>query len=199
MAKLSVMAGSTSVSVNLFIQDSTSSTGAGLTGLVYNTASLAAYYCLPGAAASSISLATLASASSSWSSGGFKEIDATNMPGWYRFDVPNAAIASGRFVSIHFQGAADMAQLPLEIELTATDNQSASLSTAANAAIADKLLGRNLAGGADGTRTVRDALRKLRNKTRTEDDEMTVYAEDDSTPAWTAIVTTEPVQQIDPT
>ncbi len=116
--KLSILAGSTSQTVNVFIQDSSSTTGAGLTGLVYNSGSLTAYYALPRAAATSITLATLAAVTSSYSSGGFKEIDATNMPGWYRFDVPDAALAS-----IHLKGATNMAPLPIEIELTAWNNQ----------------------------------------------------------------------------
>ncbi len=124
MAKISVKAGTTSLIVNVFIMDSASTTGAGKTGLVYNTASLTAYYCLPGAAAAAITLATQ-TVTGAYSSGGFVEIDATNMPGWYRFDVPNAAVASGRFSSIHFKGASGMAPLPLEIELTAVDNSDA--------------------------------------------------------------------------
>ena len=125
MAKLSIVAGATSVTINVFIQDSTSTTGAGLTGLVYNTAGLSAYYCLPATAPSVITLATLAANNSAWSSGGFKEIDASNLPGWYRFEIPNAALASGRFSSIHLKGATNMAPLPLEIELTAWNNQDA--------------------------------------------------------------------------
>jgi len=123
--KLSILAGSTSQTINIFIRDSSSTTGAGLTGLVFNTSSLTAYYMLPKAAAVSITLATLAAVTSSYSSGGFKEIDATNAPGWYRFDIPDAALASGRFVDIHFKGATNMAPTPVEIELTATNNQSA--------------------------------------------------------------------------
>lgn len=125
MPKLSIIAGATSQTVNVFIADSSSTTGAGLTGLAFNTASLTAYYALPKAAAVAITLATLAAVTSAYSSGGFKEIDSTNMPGWYRFDVPDAAIASGRFVSIHLKGATNMAPLPLEIELTAWNNQDA--------------------------------------------------------------------------
>lgn len=123
--KLDIQVASTSQTVNVFVRDSSSTTGAGLTGLAYNTASLTAYYALPRAAAVSISLATLAAVTSSYSSGGFKEIDSTNMPGWYRFDIPDGALASGRFVSIHLQGATNMAPLPLEIELTGWDNQDA--------------------------------------------------------------------------
>ncbi len=122
--KLSMFAGSTSQTVNVFIQDSSSTTGAGLTGLVYNSGSLTAYYALPRAAATSITLATQ-TVTGSYSSGGFVEISSTNMPGWYRFDLPDAAIASGRFTSIHLKGATNMAPLPIEIELTGWNNQDA--------------------------------------------------------------------------
>lgn len=127
MAKLSILAGSTSQSVNIFIQDSSVTTGAGLTGLVFNTGSLTAYYTFAGtnATATTITLATLAAVNSAYSSGGFKEIDATNMPGVYRLDIPNAALAisKGRSVVIILKGAANMAPCLLEIELTAVDNQ----------------------------------------------------------------------------
>lgn len=129
MAKLSMLAGSTSQSVNVFIQASNVSTGAGLTGLVFNTASLVAYYTFAGAntTAAVISLQTLAAVNSAWASGGFKEIDATNMPGLYRLDIPDAALAAskGRSVALMLKGAANMAPCLLEIELTAVDNQSA--------------------------------------------------------------------------
>lgn len=123
--KIEVKAGATSVSIMVFIQDSSSSTGAGLTGLVYNTSSLVAYYTLMGASATAtaISLATLAAINSAYSSGGFKEVHAINMPGWYRLDIPNAALASGRCVSIMLHGAANMAPCPIEIALVAWDNQ----------------------------------------------------------------------------
>lgn len=122
--KLSILAGSTSQTINVFIQDSSSTTGAGLTGLVYNTSSLVAYYALPRAAATAITLATQ-TVTGAYSSGGFVEISSSNMPGWYRLDVPDASIASGRFTSIHLKGATNMAPLPIEIELTAWNNQDA--------------------------------------------------------------------------
>lgn len=121
--KLSVLAGSTSQSVNIFIQDSSVTTGAGLSGLVFNTASLIAYYALPRAAPVAITLATLASATAAYSSGGFFELDATHAKGLYRLDIPNAALASGRFCTIYLSGAANMAPCVLEIELTGWDNQ----------------------------------------------------------------------------
>lgn len=125
--KLSIKAGATSQTINVFIQNSSSTTGAGLTGLVYNTSGLTAYYVFPAQADAQITLATLAANNSAYSSGGFKEIDSTNMPGWYRLDLPNAVLASGngRSVGIHLQGATNMAPCPIEIELTGWDNQDA--------------------------------------------------------------------------
>ena len=129
--KLSIKAGSTSQSVNVFILDSASTTGDGKTGLVFNSAGLTAYYSHAGvdATATAITLATLAAVNSAWSSGGFKEIDATNMPGWYRLDLPDAVIAAskGRSVAVHLKGASGMVPLPIEIELTGFDNQSATV------------------------------------------------------------------------
>lgn len=69
------------------------------------------------------------------------------------------------------------------------------------AASADKLLGRAIQGGADGGRTVKSALRKVRNKVEVANGTMTVYAEDDSTPDHTATVTTaagNPLASVDP-
>jgi len=63
------------------------------------------------------------------------------------------------------------------------------------AQIADKLLGRNLAGSEDGGRTVRDALRVSRNKVTVVGTTLTVYAEDDKTVAWVATIATDPSAQ----
>lgn len=142
MAKLSILAGATSQSVNLFIQDSSKSNGAGLPGLAFNTAGLAVYYSFAGANAGStaIALVTLAAVNSAWASGGFKELDAVNMPGFYRLDLPNTVLAAGngRSVALSLQGAVNMAQLPVEIELTATDNQNADFGSADITAIKAK-------------------------------------------------------------
>lgn len=123
MRQLKVAA--TSQSIYLFIQDSTSSTGGGLTGLAFNSAGITGYYVINGAAAVAITLATLASASAAWATGGFVEVDATHAPGLYRLDLPNAAIASGASVVIYLQGATHMVQTVEEIMLTAYDPQDA--------------------------------------------------------------------------
>lgn len=85
-----IRAGSTSVSIDVLLRDTA---GAEVTGKVHTDAT--AYYWRQGGSPTAITTATLAAINSAWSSGGFKEADATNMPGSYRLDVPDAAFASG--------------------------------------------------------------------------------------------------------
>jgi hypothetical protein len=69
------------------------------------------------------------------------------------------------------------------------------------AQVADKVLLRSLASGADGGRTVRDALRFNRNRFTIAGGTLTVYEEDDATIAWTAVITQtagDPVSASDP-
>ena len=110
--------GATDQTVYVEVLDSTSTTGGRKTGLVYNSSGLTAYYARNGAAAAAITLATLAAANSAHSDGGFKEVDATNMPGIYRLDLPDAAVASGaESVVITLKGVTGMAQVSTEIQL----------------------------------------------------------------------------------
>lgn len=122
MAKLAIKKASTDVTVYLFIQASNVTTGAGLTGLTFETANLVASYVRPGAARAAITLATLAAADSAHSDGGFKEVDATNMPGIYRLDLPDAVCATGvNSVVVMLKGAANMAPVVLEVQLVSYD------------------------------------------------------------------------------
>lgn len=124
MAKLAFKVASTSKIVRLFIQDSSQTDGRGLSGLAYNTASLVAYYIKEGqATATAITLVT--ATVGTWTSGGFKEVDATNMPGVYELHLPDAALSTGKSVLVMLKGAANMVQTLLEIELEAVDNQDA--------------------------------------------------------------------------
>lgn len=126
MAKLSMKPGSTDQTVLLFIQDSSSTTGAGLTGLVYNSAGLVCYYARPGAVAAQLALATQ-TVTGAHSDGGFVEVDATNLPGVYRLDLSDAIVAAGvRSSVVMLKGAANMVPCPLEIDLDAEVNASAS-------------------------------------------------------------------------
>lgn len=97
---LEISPGSTSQSVYFLLRDTT--TNQGKTGLVYNSAGAQAAYTRRNGSATAITLATLASPTASYSSGGFVEVDATNAPGVYRLDVPDAALASGvSYVMFH--------------------------------------------------------------------------------------------------
>ena len=82
---ITIAPGSTSQSIELYL---------GATGLTASTAGLSARYNRTRTASVSISLVarTIAQA---WTSGGFAEVDSTNMPGVYRLDVPDAALAAG--------------------------------------------------------------------------------------------------------
>jgi hypothetical protein len=123
--KLEKLAGATSEIWQVFVRDSSSTTGAGLTGLVFNSASLTAYYHRDtDTTATAITLVTMTVGT--FTSSGFKEIDATNMPGWYQFCPPNAAIAAGaKSCAFLLKGATNMAPLPIEVQLTAVNPDSA--------------------------------------------------------------------------
>ena len=82
---ITIAPGSTSQSIELYL---------GATGLTASTSGLSARYNRTRTASVSIPLVarTIAQA---WTSGGFAEVDSTNMPGVYRIDLPDAALAAG--------------------------------------------------------------------------------------------------------
>jgi hypothetical protein len=118
MAKLSIAPGSTDVTIYVILQDSASTTGGKKTGLAYDTASLTCYYTRTRGTSTAITLATLAAPDSAHSDGGFKEVSATNQPGLYRLDLPDAVCAaSARSAVVTLKGATGMVQCDLEIDL----------------------------------------------------------------------------------
>lgn len=107
------------------------------------------------------------------------------------------AVAAGGIASTSFAaGAIDNAAI------AANAIGASELAQDAAQEIADEVLNRNLAGGGSGnTRNVRNALRSLRNRAGIAAGTLTVYEEDDTTPAWTAAVTTtagDPLSEVDP-
>ena len=135
MAKLALKKASTDVSVYLFAQDSSKTTGEGLTGLAYNTSNLVASYVRPLGSRAAITLATQ-TVTGAHSDGGFVEVDATNMPGIYRLDLPDAVCATGvPSVVVMLKGAANLAPVLLEIQLTDFDLNSTSNSVGAAASV----------------------------------------------------------------
>ena len=126
--KLNLKKGSTSRRVAVFVQNSSASGVAGLAGLAYNSAGLTAYYWREDAGNAGATAIALATATrGTWASGGFVEKDATNLPGWYEFGIPDAALASGaKWVIIQLRGATNMVPVLIEIQLTDSEPDSVS-------------------------------------------------------------------------
>lgn len=238
---ITIAPGSTSQSIELYL---------GATGLTASTSGLSARYNRTRTASVSIPLVarTIAQA---WTAGGFAEVDATNMPGVYRLDLPDAALAAGADdVTIVVRGASGTNGAVMTVKLSSgglTSAQTASAVWGASPAgyndattfggvvnqidqtvtgidtqvqdvagnvwdeqtsnhtiagsmgermqpneLADELLARDIGSGSSAgsinERTVRSALRGLRNKTTVINSEMTVYKEDDASTAWSATV-----------
>jgi hypothetical protein len=103
-----VPAGTTSYSINVYL---------GSKGLLYNTPSLSAYYLRKGSSLQTITLANQTTGGT-YVSGGFVEIDPNLLPGFYRFDIPNAALTTGTSsVSLIFKGAGASYSNLVEIDL----------------------------------------------------------------------------------
>ena len=101
---MDINAGSTDVSLYYYITGDAShaSPGDPITGLVFSDFETggSGSYIRQGAARVDITLITLASASAAHSDGGLVEVDATNAPGVYRVDYPDAAFSSGVAITI---------------------------------------------------------------------------------------------------
>lgn len=115
--KLSRKVGAVSQIMQIFLQDSTNTAGGGLTGLTNTAAGLTCYYIRDtDTAATSMSLVTMTIGT--FSSSGFRQIDATNMPGCYQVCPPNAAFTAGASSCIiMLKGATNLAPLVMEIDL----------------------------------------------------------------------------------
>lgn len=118
---LKITAGQTQRSIPLKVQDSTSTTGALLSGLLWNTAGLTARWRREGD--STHTTLTLANATlGSWTDGGF--IADSIQAGHYELGLSNAMIAAGaRWVEIVIFGAANMVPVAILIELDVVNYQ----------------------------------------------------------------------------
>ena len=119
--KLLLRKGTTSKLIRFVVLDSSSTIGARRTGLT--STSFTAFYIREGQnneVAITLSVGVLGT----WSSGGLKEIDATNMPGWYELGIPDAALANGAdSVGLCLKDAAanNIVQVDMEIQLGPVD------------------------------------------------------------------------------
>lgn len=117
-----VTVGATSQMVDIFVSDSSSSTGAGLPSLTHSSGQTCYYHRDTANAAVQIPLiaGTLGTWTNSTTNYGWIAVDNTNMPGAYQISLPNAAIASGASsVLVMCKGATNMAPAVLRVILQA--------------------------------------------------------------------------------
>ena len=119
---MKIKRGSTSVRRLIFIADSSSTTGAGLANLTYNSSGLVAYY-FAGDLSNEVQITLATATLGTYTSGGFIAVDNTNMPGWYEIGIPDAALDGGNECVIQLRGATNMVPVNLYIELDAVDYQ----------------------------------------------------------------------------
>lgn len=117
MAKLNRRAGATSNIFQIYVQDTSSPIGGGLTGLTNGSTGLTAYFHRDtDTTATVINLVSMTSGT--FTSSGFIVVDGTHMPGLYQFCPPDAAMASGASsVVFLLKGATNMAPVVVEVDL----------------------------------------------------------------------------------
>ncbi len=121
MAKQSVGSGTTGRIEYIYIIDSLSSTGLGKTNISFNTSGLNGHYVRSAGSATTITFVSQ-TATGSWTSGGWAEVDSVRMAGIYRVDLPDAIFAAGSDKAIVvIKGAANTIPVTLEYQIVGTD------------------------------------------------------------------------------
>lgn len=143
---ITIAPGSTSQSIELYL---------GATGLKASTSGLSARYNRTRTASVSIPLVAR-TIGQAWTSGGFAEVDATNMPGVYRLDVPDAALAAGADdVTVVVRGASGTNGAVMTIKLSSGGLTSAQTASAVwGADVAGYVAETNFGGVVNATRNV---------------------------------------------
>jgi hypothetical protein len=118
---ITIAPGSTSQSIELYL---------GATGLTASTSGLSAYYNRTRSADVQIPLVAR-SITQAWTSGGFAEVNASTMPGVYRLDIPNEALAAGADdVTVVVRGASGTNGAVMSIKLSSGGLTTAQTATA---------------------------------------------------------------------
>lgn len=121
MSKRWIKAGVTDQTIDLFILDSSSTTGAGLTGLTSASSGLTCYY-RKGATGTAQQLTLVSqTVGGAHTDGGFVAIDGTNMPGLYRLDLSDTMVAAEGMLTVLLKGATNMAPVVAELEIVDID------------------------------------------------------------------------------
>ena len=153
MAKQSVGTGTTGRVEYIYVIDSLSSTGLGKTNISFNTSGLNGHYVRSAGTAVTITFVSQ-TATGSWTSGGWAEVDATRISGIYRVDLPDAIFAAGSDKAIVvIKGVSNTIPVTLEYQITGTDP---SIQIPSSAAIANTVwtnASRTITGGIADTVT----------------------------------------------
>jgi hypothetical protein len=121
VSKRKLFAGIASVSLPVFIQDTTSTTGAGISGVTHTSSGLVLEYRRHGQS-SWTSVTPVSKTLGTYTSGGI--VADGSLAGAYEVDFPDAAFAAGsRFVLFRIRGVANMLAVLIEVELDAVDYQ----------------------------------------------------------------------------
>ncbi len=194
MADTAFLAGATSKIVT--VEAIVISTGLPYTAGAHNTATISATYTRLGSTPTTITLVT--ATAGTYTTSGFVH----RGKGVYELGAPTAALAAGAdAVDFAVDGIADVLFRGARVELMGANPRETPANI--NDGIADAILNRDMSVGTDSgsttVRTVRQALRALRNRFVVSAGTVTVYKEDDSTASFTAVVTGTPaVTQVNP-
>ena len=146
VSTITIAPGSTSQSIELYL---------GATGLTASTAGLSARYNRTRTASVNIPLVAR-TIGQAWISGGFAEVDAVNMPGIYRVDIPDAALAAGADdVTLVVRGASGTNGAVMTVKLSSGGLTSAQTASAVwGAAVAGYGTATDFGGVVNETRNV---------------------------------------------
>ena len=123
-----ILAGTTSKIIEFPIYDSSSSVGALLSNLTYNSSGLVAFYDIWGSAGSSNSISLNTMTKGTYTPSGFIAVDGTNMPGVYQLGIPNIVLAPGaQGATIQLKGASNMVPVTIGLELTSVTDYPANI------------------------------------------------------------------------
>jgi len=121
--KRKIKGGLTSVSLGVFIADTSSATGGGLSGVTNSSSGLVLEYRRAGQSTWT-SVTPVSKTLGTYTSGGI--VADGSLAGAYEVDFPDAAFASGaRFVLCRIRGVTNMLPVLIEVELDAVDYQDA--------------------------------------------------------------------------
>lgn len=150
-----ITAGTQNVSLETFLGNPDSTNGAGVTGILYNTSGLLARYYRADTGPVNITLATQ-TPTGVFSAGGFVEVSPTGLPGVYRLDLPNAAVAVGaESAVVYVYGPSNVVASPIGLQFRNVPTETQSISSGSLASITSGIFN----GLIDNTLTFKQFMR----------------------------------------